>query len=108
MTQFFKHAAVAIGGLALLAGCSSDGSSSSRSSRTYDERTASGRYDSTYGGGYGTSSSSSSTSSGRYDTTPGYNDYNERKAKRAADRYNGEERTYEERKAARRSQQYGY
>ena len=123
MTRMFKHVAMVLGGLGatvLVAGCSAlgiddDSSGTSRSSDRYDDsRSASGRYDSydRYDSTYDRSGSSRSgqydSSTGRYDSTPGYNDYKERQAKRAADRYNGEDRTYEERKAARRAEQYRY
>ena len=106
MTRMFKHAALAVvglGAMSLGAGCSALDNvlGTSRTSDTYDEsrdgRPASGRSssDSTYDR-YGTSRSgdgygSSGSSSGRYDsTTGGY----------------GQDRTYEERKAARQRDSY--
>lgn len=135
MTRTFRHAALVIGGLGmtvLVGGCAAldsltGGNSSGSSSGTYDEsrdaRSASGRYDDTSydrtydrsgsssRGGYDSSSSSSSgrydSTSDRYDSTPGHNTYEERKAKRAEDQYNNpQDRTYEERKAARQRDQY--
>jgi hypothetical protein len=132
MTRTFQHAALVIGGLGmtmLVGGCSALESltnGNSRSSDTYDEsrdaRSASGRYDDTtydrtYDGAssssrgrYDSSSSSSGrydSTTGRYDSTPGYNTYEERKARRAEDQYNNpQDRTYEERKAARQRDQY--
>jgi hypothetical protein len=120
MTRIFKHAALVIGGLGaslLMAGCSAlglgdGGLGSSRGSDTYDEsrdgRSASGRYDdSTYDRSGSSSSGRYDSGTGRYDSTPGSNDYEERRSRRSADQpYSGQDRTYEERKAARQRDQY--
>ena len=84
MLRIIKHLALTVAGAALVAGCSSDNDGSSRSSRDY------GRTD---------------TSSGVYmpDAVPGYNARQARNAQRDIERG---DRTYEERKAARRADDY--